>query len=98
VLHLWLIIISVGCDIPIDSKMFLVTDFVNLKIKLTQYFRDAYRDRMCIHMFMFIELSIHIYIYKYLYFYCVTHSSVLSFKSLVLSLTFCLWYRPSVSR
>jgi hypothetical protein len=30
-LYLWLIIFSVGDDIPVDNEMFLVTDFVNLK-------------------------------------------------------------------
>jgi hypothetical protein len=45
-------------DVPIDSKTFLMTDFVNLKIKLTQFFRDTHRDR--------------IYIYKYLYLYYIS--------------------------
>jgi hypothetical protein len=56
-------------DIPVDNETFLVTDFVNLKIKPSQSFRDAHRDRMC--MYVFIEISIHIYIYKYLCLYCV---------------------------
>jgi hypothetical protein len=56
-------------DIPVDSETFLVTDFVNLKIKPSQSFRDAHRDRMCMHVF--IEVIIHIYIYKYLCLYCV---------------------------
>jgi hypothetical protein len=43
VLHLRLIILSVGGDVPVDSEALLVTDFVNLKIKLTQSFRGAYR-------------------------------------------------------
>jgi hypothetical protein len=34
VLYLWLIILLVGDDIPVDSESLLVTDFVNLKIKL----------------------------------------------------------------
>jgi hypothetical protein len=28
-----------GCDIPIDSKIFLVTDFVNLKITSDSVFQ-----------------------------------------------------------
>jgi hypothetical protein len=40
------------------SKTFLMTDFVNLKIKLIQFFRDAHRTR--------------IYIYKYLYLYYIS--------------------------
>jgi hypothetical protein len=34
VLYLWLIILSVGGDVSVDSESLLVTDFVNLKIKL----------------------------------------------------------------
>jgi hypothetical protein len=48
-------------DILVDSETFLVTDFVNLKIKPSQSFRDAHKDKMCIRVF--IEVSIHIYIY-----------------------------------
>jgi hypothetical protein len=33
----------VGDDIPIDSEMILVTDFVNLKIKPTQFFGGAHK-------------------------------------------------------
>jgi hypothetical protein len=45
----------VGGDVLIDSEAFLVTDFVNLKIKLTQSFRCAYRGRVCVRVF--IEVS-----------------------------------------
>jgi hypothetical protein len=34
-LHLQLIILSVGGNIPINNETLLVTNFVNLKIKLT---------------------------------------------------------------
>jgi hypothetical protein len=51
-LHLWLIIFSVGVDISVDSEALLVTYFVNLKIKLTQYFEGAHRSRMYVHIFM----------------------------------------------
>jgi hypothetical protein len=36
VLHLCLIIFLVGDDVPINSETFLVTDFVNLKVKSAQ--------------------------------------------------------------
>jgi hypothetical protein len=62
VLHLQLIILSVRGDVPVDSEMFLVTDFVNLKIKSAQSFRDAHRDRMCVHVFS-AHTHINIYIY-----------------------------------
>jgi hypothetical protein len=30
-------------DVPVDNETFLVTDFMNLKIKLTQSYRGTYR-------------------------------------------------------
>jgi hypothetical protein len=42
----------VGCDVSIDSGVLLMTDFVNLKMKSTQFFRDARRSRMCIYVFI----------------------------------------------
>jgi hypothetical protein len=45
-------------DVSIDNETFLFIDFVNLKIKSTQSFRDAHRDRMCVRMF--IDMSAHI--------------------------------------
>jgi hypothetical protein len=42
----------VGDDVPVDSETLLVTDFVNLKIKLTQSFECAYRDRVCVRVFI----------------------------------------------
>jgi hypothetical protein len=61
VLYLWLIIFLVGGDVSVNSETFLITDFINLKIKSAQSFRGAYRDRVCIHIF--IEINTHIYIY-----------------------------------
>jgi hypothetical protein len=51
---------SVGDDIPVDSKILLVTDFMNLKIKPTQSFECAHRDR--VYMRAFIGVSAHTYI------------------------------------
>jgi hypothetical protein len=65
VLYLRQIIFSVGDNVPIDSESFLVTDFVNLKIKSAQCFRGAYRDRMCVRIF--IEMSDHTYMNIYVY-------------------------------
>jgi hypothetical protein len=48
-LYLQLIILSVGDDVP---ETLLVTDFVNIKIKLIQSFEGAHRDRMCAHIFI----------------------------------------------
>jgi hypothetical protein len=42
----------VGGDVPIDSETLLVTDFVNLKIKLAQSFGGGHRDKVCVHVFI----------------------------------------------
>jgi hypothetical protein len=47
----------VGGDVPVDNETLLMTDFVNLKIKPTQSFRDAHKGRVC--MRMFIGVSAH---------------------------------------
>jgi hypothetical protein len=64
-LHLRLIILLVGCDVPIDSETLLLSDFINLKIKLTQSFRCVQRDRVCVRVF--IEVSDHMYMSIYIY-------------------------------
>jgi hypothetical protein len=56
-LYLWLIIILVVVDVPVDNESFLVIDSVNLKIKPTQSFRYAHRGRVCVHVF--IGMSTH---------------------------------------
>jgi hypothetical protein len=55
VLYLRLIIIVVGGDVPVNSEVLLVTDFVNLKIKLTQSFICAHKSRVCVHVFIGIS-------------------------------------------
>jgi hypothetical protein len=50
-------------NVFINNETFLMTDFVNLKIKLAQSFRDAHRDMM--YIYVFIRLSNYIYIYIY---------------------------------
>jgi hypothetical protein len=55
VLYLRLIILSVGGDVPIDSETLLMTDFMNLKIKLAQSFRGAHRGRVYVHMFIAVS-------------------------------------------
>jgi hypothetical protein len=52
VLYLRLIILSVIDDVTVDSEVFFVTDFVNLKIKPAQSFRCAHRGRVCERMFI----------------------------------------------
>jgi hypothetical protein len=54
-----------GNDIPVDREILLVTDFINLKIKLTQSFRDAHTNR--VYMCAFIRLSARICMSIYVY-------------------------------
>jgi hypothetical protein len=43
----------VGGDVLVDNiETFLVTDFVDLKIKPAQFFRYTYRGRVCVHVFI----------------------------------------------
>jgi hypothetical protein len=51
----------VGNNVSIDSETFLMTNFVNLKIKSAQYFKGAHRNRLCV----FIEVSAHIYLNRH---------------------------------
>jgi hypothetical protein len=51
-LYLWLIILLVGGDIFVDSETFLMTDFMNFKIKPVQSFRYAHKDIMYVHVFI----------------------------------------------
>jgi hypothetical protein len=39
-------------DVPIDSEAFLVTDFVNLKIKPTHSFECAHMGKVCVRVFI----------------------------------------------
>jgi hypothetical protein len=63
VLYLRLIIFLVGDDVFIDSETFLVTDFVNLKIKSTQSFRDTHRDTIYMHIFIGVNVHMCMNIY-----------------------------------
>jgi hypothetical protein len=65
VLHLRLIILSVGGDVSVDSDALLVTDFVNFKIKSAQSFRVTHKGRMCVRIFIWMSaltcMSIYVY-------------------------------------
>jgi hypothetical protein len=54
----------VGDNVPIDSDVLLVTDFMNLKIKPTQSFRYAHRGKVCVCVhrgeYLYIYMSIYI--------------------------------------
>jgi hypothetical protein len=43
---------SVTDDVPVDNETFLMTDFVNLKIKLAQSFGRDHMDRVYIRVFI----------------------------------------------
>jgi hypothetical protein len=47
-----------GDDVPIDSEVVLMTDFVNFKIKPAQSFKGVHRDRM--YVFIVINDRMHI--------------------------------------
>jgi hypothetical protein len=53
VLYLRLIIFLIGDDVSINSEIFLMTDFMNLKIKSTQSFKCAHKNRMYICVYSF---------------------------------------------
>jgi hypothetical protein len=62
VLYLWVIIFLVKGDVPIDSDVFLLTDFMNPKIKPTQSFKNVHKNK--VYMYIFIEIcAIMTYIY-----------------------------------
>jgi hypothetical protein len=63
VLHLQLIILLVGCDVPVDSETLLVTDFMNIKIKPAQSFRCAHRGMMYVRVFIWVSAYTCISIY-----------------------------------
>jgi hypothetical protein len=60
----------VGDDVLIDGEIFLLTDFVNLKIKPVQFFRGAYRYMVCVRVLieMSIYMCMNIYIYTVFFF------------------------------
>jgi hypothetical protein len=41
-------------DVPVDSETLLVTDFVNLKIKLAQSFKYTHRNKIYVHVFIYL--------------------------------------------
>jgi hypothetical protein len=55
----------VGGDVPVNSNTILMIDFMNLKIKLTQSFRNAHKGKIYIHIF--IRMNTHTYISIYIY-------------------------------
>jgi hypothetical protein len=55
----------VGDNVPVNSEVFLVTDFVNLNIKLAQFFRCAHRNKMCIYVYIRVSINTCISIYIY---------------------------------
>jgi hypothetical protein len=75
-LHLRLIILSVGGNISVDSETLLVTDFVNLKIKSVQSFVGAHKGRVCVC----VHRDEYSYVYNYLHLYCVSKKIELNFQ------------------
>jgi hypothetical protein len=46
-------------SLDIDSDVFLVIDFMNLKIKSVQFFKVAYRNMMCVCVFIRMSVSMY---------------------------------------
>jgi hypothetical protein len=55
-----------GGDVFIDSEMFLITDFISLKIRPTQFFKGVPKDKIYIYIYMFIKISSRTYINIYI--------------------------------
>jgi hypothetical protein len=53
----------VGGDVPVNSEMLLVIDFVNLNIKSAQFFGGVHKDRMCVRVFIGVSAHTCITIY-----------------------------------
>jgi hypothetical protein len=69
VLHLRIIIFfSERHNVFVDSETFLMTDFVNLKIRAAQFFRDAHRER--VRVFIRVSGS---YVYDYICLNCFSN-------------------------
>jgi hypothetical protein len=62
-LYLRLIIFSVRGDVSVDNETLLMINFVNLKIKLTQSFKDAHKDKMCVRVFIVVSTHMFTNIY-----------------------------------
>jgi hypothetical protein len=75
VFSLRLIILLAGGDISVDSETFFVTDFMNLKIKPTQSFGGAHRDRVYVCMFIGVSARTCISICVYTVFLKKSHTA-----------------------
>jgi hypothetical protein len=53
----------VGSDVSVDNETFLVTDFINLKIKLVQSFEFVHMSKVYIYIFIGVGAHIHMSIY-----------------------------------
>jgi hypothetical protein len=66
----------VADDVPVDSEVFLLTDFINLKIKSAQPSRGDHRGEVYICVYS-DKCS---YIYEYLYLYYIKKAIAKSIK------------------
>jgi hypothetical protein len=56
--YLQLISLSVLAGVAVDSETLSLTDFVNLKIKLTQSFEGNHRGKICVCVFIKVDACI----------------------------------------
>jgi hypothetical protein len=63
--YLWLIILSVIVDIPVDSDALFDRLFESLRLSRPSFFRSAHTNRVCVHVFIRIRINTHMYINIY---------------------------------
>jgi hypothetical protein len=61
IIYLRLIILSVVVYVSVNTETLLVINFVNLKIKSIQSFKDVHRSRM----YTYIFIRVYLYMYEY---------------------------------
>jgi hypothetical protein len=66
----------VGGNVPVNSETFLVTDFMNLKIKTAQSFKGAHRNRVCVRVFIGVSAHMCMSICVYIVFLKKNHHEI----------------------
>jgi hypothetical protein len=103
VTYLWLIILSVVADVPVNSETLLVIDFVNLKIKPTQTFECALLVTDFVNLKikpaqtfecarrarMCVFIGKYSYMYKYLYLCYISQGKKISLNNAFLAVNNC---------
>jgi hypothetical protein len=67
----------------INSEILLITDFMNLKIKLAQFFGSAHMNKLYVRVFIGLSVCTYINIYVYPVFIKKTFSFFFFFRKLI---------------